>query len=65
LTSPGGLSGITIDQVDPTAGTVISQHVVDQVPDNSFEDDKDFIAADPSNNNLYVIWTRFDASDNS
>jgi hypothetical protein len=62
LTSPGGLRGISIDQVDPTTGTVISQHVVDQVPDASFSDDKDFIAADPSNNNLYVIWARGDPS---
>jgi hypothetical protein len=67
VTPSGGLfaQSITIDQIDPTTGGVISQHVVDQVPDSSFEDDKDFIAADPSNNNLYVIWTRFDASDNS
>src|SRR5262249_24875743 len=33
-------------------------HLVDQPP-SGFEDDKEFIAADPSNNNLYVIWTRF------
>jgi hypothetical protein len=45
---------ISIAQVDPTTGGVISTHVVDQNPG----DDKDFIAADPSNNNLYVIWTR-------
>jgi hypothetical protein len=55
----GGLSGVNIDQVDPITGDIISQHVVDQVPDSSFSDDKEFIAADPSNNNLYVIWTRF------
>jgi hypothetical protein len=59
LTSPGGLSGISIAQVDPATGGIVNQHVVDQVPDNSFSDDKGFIAADPSNNNLYVIWTRF------
>jgi hypothetical protein len=59
LTTPGGLSGVSISQVDPTTGGIISQHVVDQVPDSSFTDDKDFIAADPSNNNLYVTWTRF------
>jgi hypothetical protein len=52
-------SAIRVNQVDPTTGGIISGHVVDQVPDNSFTDDKDFIAADPSNNNLYVIWTRF------
>jgi hypothetical protein len=55
-------SGITIAQVDPTSGGILNTHVVDQVPDSSFEDDKDFIAADPSNNNLYVIWTRFGPS---
>jgi hypothetical protein len=65
LTRPGGLSGISIDQVDPATGGVIGTHVVDQVPDSSLEDDKDFIAADPSNNNLYVIWTRFDASNDA
>src|SRR5262249_10543107 len=61
VTPTGGinLQSITIAQVDPTTGGIIATHVVDQVPDNSFEDDKDFIAADPSNNNLYVIWTRF------
>jgi hypothetical protein len=53
------LSGITIAQVDSANGGILNTHVVDQVPDNSFQDDKDFIAADPSNNNLYVIWTRF------
>jgi hypothetical protein len=36
---------------------------VDQ-PGSGFSDDKDFLAADPSNNNLYVIWTRF-GPDNS
>jgi len=55
----GGFSGISIAQVDPTTGGIISTHVVDQVPDNSFSDDKDWIGADPSNGNLYVIWTRF------
>jgi hypothetical protein len=64
LTTTDGLSGITIDQVDPTTGGILSSHLVDLVPDGSLGDDKDFIAADPSNNNLYVIWTRFDASDN-
>ncbi len=61
VTSPGGLTdnSITIDQIDPSTGTLISQYFVDQVPDSSYTDDKDFIAADPSNNNLYVIWTRF------
>jgi hypothetical protein len=55
-------SGITIAQVDPATGGILNTHVVDQVPDSSFEDDKDFLAADPSNNNLYVIWTRFGPS---
>jgi len=64
LTTPGGLSGITIAQVDPTTGGLIRTHLVDQVPDSSFSDDKDWIAADPSNNNLYVIWARIDASGN-
>jgi hypothetical protein len=59
LTNPGGLSGISIYQVDPTTGGILNTHVVDQVPDSRFSDDKDFIAADPSKNNLYVIWTRF------
>jgi hypothetical protein len=58
-------STITIAQVDPSTGGILSRHVVDQVPDSSFSDDKDFIAADPSNNNLYVIWTRFDASNDA
>ncbi len=59
LSQLGGLSGILINQIDPVTGGVINQHFVDQVPDSSFSDDKDFLAADPSNNNLYVIWTRF------
>jgi hypothetical protein len=58
ITSPRGLPGISISQVNPTTGAIINQHVVDQVPDSSFFDDKDWIAADPTNNNLYVIWTR-------
>jgi hypothetical protein len=53
-----GPSSIAIARVDPTTGGIISTHVVDQA-DSGFLDDKDFIAADPSNNNLYVIWTRF------
>jgi hypothetical protein len=59
LTSPGGFSGVSIAQVDPGTGGILSTHVVDQEPDSSLEDDKDFIAADPSNGNLYVIWTLF------
>jgi hypothetical protein len=62
LTTTDGLSSVSIAQVDPTTGGIISWHVVDQVPDGSFFDDKDFIAADPSNDNLYVIWGRRDAS---
>jgi hypothetical protein len=58
-------ASISIAQVDPTTGGILNTHVVDQVPDSSFFDDKDFIAADPSNNNLYVIWTRVDASNNT
>jgi hypothetical protein len=56
----GNQASISIDQVDPTTGGVINQQVVDQVPDSTFLDDKDFIAADPSNNNLYVIWAQRD-----
>jgi hypothetical protein len=55
-----GDTGIGIAQVDPTTGGIITSHVVDQVPDSSIKDDKDFIGADLTNNNLYVIWTRFD-----
>jgi hypothetical protein len=55
----GGLSGVGIHHVDPATGGVLNSHVVDVVPDSTFSDDKDFIAADPNNNNLYVIWTRF------
>jgi hypothetical protein len=65
LTTSGGVNSITIAQVDPTTGGILNSHVVDQVPDSSFEDDKDFIAADPSNNNLYVIWARGDPSGES
>jgi hypothetical protein len=64
LTNPGGLWGISIAQVDPTTGGILNTHVVDQVPDSSFSDDKDFVAADPSNNNLYVIWTRYGPGNN-
>jgi hypothetical protein len=52
-------SSITIAQVDPATGGIISTHLADQVPDSNFMDDKDWMAADPSNDNLYVIWTRF------
>jgi hypothetical protein len=55
--APFGQS-ITIAQVDPNTGGILSTHVVDHVPDSSFFDDKDFIAADRNNNNLYVIWNR-------
>jgi hypothetical protein len=58
LTTSGGLSSISIAQVDPTTGGILGTHVVDRVPDNSFGDDKDFIAADPGNHNLYVAWDR-------
>jgi hypothetical protein len=58
LTTPGGLSGISIAQVDPTNGGILNSHVVDQVPDSTFSDDKEWLAADPSNNNLYVAWSR-------
>jgi hypothetical protein len=60
-----GLATIAIAQVDPTSGGILSTHVVDHVPDSSFEDDKEWIAADPSNNNLYVIWTRFGPGGNN
>jgi hypothetical protein len=63
LTTPGGRSAVSISQVDPTSGSLISTHVVDQVPDNSFSDDRDGMAADPSNNNLYVIWIRYGPGD--
>jgi hypothetical protein len=54
----GNLASISIAQVDPSTGGIISRHVVDQVPDNSFFDDKDWITVDPTNNNLYVVWDR-------
>src|SRR5262249_25062630 len=56
-----GLNGVTIDQVDPNTGGIIGQHVVDQVPDKTFSDDKEFIKPDPRNNKLYVILTRLGA----
>jgi hypothetical protein len=57
-TNLSGLTGaLSIAQVDATTGSIISTHLVDQPP-SGFEDDKDFITADPSNNNLYVIWAR-------
>jgi hypothetical protein len=65
ITNPGGLSGLTIAQVDPTNGGILNSHLVDQVPDSTFTDDKEWLAADPSNNNLYVIWTRFGPGGNN
>ena len=50
--NPG--TGITLAQVDPETGGILNMHAVDRNP----EDDQGFIAADPSNNNLYVIWHR-------
>jgi hypothetical protein len=64
-TTTNGLSSITTAQVDPTTGGILGTHVVNRVPDPSFGDDKDWIAADPSNNNLYVIWTRFFGTGNN
>jgi hypothetical protein len=57
-TNASPTNAISVAQIDPTTGGIISTHLVDQAP-SGFENDKDFIAADPSNNNLYVIWTRF------
>jgi hypothetical protein len=64
-TNQGGLTGISIAQVDPNNGGILNTHVVDQVPDNTFIDDKEWLATDPSNNNLYVIWTRLRPGGNS
>src|SRR5205814_1366579 len=52
-------AGITIVQINPATGAVISgtTFTVDNPAGN--EDDKDFITADPNTNNLYVIWTQF------
>jgi hypothetical protein len=51
-----GGPGILISQVNPTTGAVIpgTTFTVD-----SGSDDKEFLAADPRTNNLYVAWTRF------
>jgi hypothetical protein len=67
ITSSGGLTAnnVTIAQVDPNTGGVISKHLVDQVPDGTFQDDKEWIAADPTDDNLYVIWTRFGPGGNN
>jgi hypothetical protein len=65
VTIPASEAAINIAQVNPTTGGIVSEHVVDQVPDGSFKDDKDWMAADPSNNNLYVIWTRLPVPANS
>jgi hypothetical protein len=49
------MNGIGIAQINPTTGRIIpsTSHPVD----TRFGDDKDFIAADPATNNLYVTWT--------
>ena len=48
-------SGIGIAQIDPATGKTIpgTNHPVD----TRLGDDKDFIAADPNTNNLYVTWS--------
>jgi hypothetical protein len=48
-------TGIGIAQIDPATGKILpgTSHPVD----TRRGDDKDFIAADPNTNNLYVTWT--------
>ncbi len=51
-------SGISIEQLDPATGArVAGPFAVDNGPD-----DKPFLAADPTTNNLFVIWTGFPSS---
>jgi hypothetical protein len=56
-------NGINIVQLDPASGVVIAgPFQVDVPPSNisgNFSDDKEWLAADPVTNNLYVAWTQF------
>jgi hypothetical protein len=54
ITTPG----LSIEQLDPATGArVAGPFAVDNGPD-----DKPFLAADPTTNNLFIIWTAFPAS---
>jgi hypothetical protein len=56
LTGTRSQGGVGITQINPTTGAVIpgTSFTVDN---RSGWDDKDFLAADPNTNNLYVTWT--------
>jgi hypothetical protein len=49
--------GLTIVQINPSTGAVSAGPFT--VDNGGAADDKEFIAADPTNNNLYVVWTAF------
>src|SRR5262249_33736575 len=53
-------NGIDILQLDPTTGAVIAGPFQVTAPnDPSIFDDKQFLAADPVDNTLYIVWERF------
>src|SRR5438034_421998 len=55
---------IAVTQVDPTTGSPIgSAHIVN-IPPSGYQDDKPFLTAD-TNNNLFIVWTRFDTTNTS
>jgi hypothetical protein len=56
----GKAVGIDITQIDPSNGMIMfdKNAKVDTAPAGS-TDDREFLAADPTSNDLYVSWTRF------
>ncbi len=55
--------GISVTQLDPVSGNAIGTAHSASNPPSGSKDDKPFLAA--GSNGLYVVWTRFDASNNS
>ncbi len=51
--------GIDFEQVNPTTGAIIAGPFVVTSPTAPTNDDKQFLAVDLSNNDLYLAWTRF------
>ena len=51
-------AGIGICQVNPTTGTIVPGTTF-TVDNGGNADDKEFVAADPNTNNLFVVWTSF------
>jgi hypothetical protein len=56
----GGNDAVAVTQLDPTTGAQIGTTNVVNTPSGTDSDDKEYMTVD-SNNNLFVVWTRFSA----